>query len=156
MADEDLLYKLWLNITCGHNPSLIDKCRRLCGSAEEIYNSDAAYKKLLSALDIRTRLKTRRSLDKARQLAEYCEQSGISIITAEDKKYPKRLAQIYNPPRILYVKGELPDIDNLVCITIAGKRDCSEYSKKFAARLSYDLARAVKEHAGDYYSISAE
>ena len=142
MADEDLLYKLWLNITCGHNPSLIDKCRRLCGSAEEIYNSDAAYKKLLSALDIRTRLKARRSLDKARQLAEYCEQSGISIITAEDKKYPKRLAQIYNPLRILYVKGELPDIDNLVCITIAGKRDCSEYSKKFAARLGYDLAKA--------------
>lgn len=140
--EEEILYKLWLNIICGHNPSTISKCIGACGSAQEIYEDDGLYRKVLSMIGLKARLKARRSLDSARDLFEYCQSNGIEIISIEDKRYPKRLAEIYNPPQILYVKGELPDIDKLVCITVAGKRDCSEYSKKFTARLSYDLAKS--------------
>ena len=81
-----------------------------------------------------------RSLKPARELLTYCEQNGIDIITKDDKRYPKRLAEMYAAPQILYVKGDFPDIDNLVCVTVVGSRECSDYSRKFANKLAYDLA----------------
>ena len=43
--NEDILYKLWLNILCGHNPSSVNKIIENLGSAEEIYNSDENIKR---------------------------------------------------------------------------------------------------------------
>lgn len=141
-SGDGILYRLWLNILCDHNPRLIHKCIEGCGSAEEIYNSDALYKRAVSSLGIRARLKARRDLDAARQLAEFCAESGIDIISIDDKRYPRRLAEIYMPPQLIYVKGELPDIDSLISITVVGSRECSDYGRKFANDLAYDLAKA--------------
>lgn len=141
-SEDEILYRLWLNIICGHNPRLIHKCIKECGSAEEIYNSDTLYKRAVSSLGIRTRLRSHRNLDVAKQLAEFCTESGIDIITIDDKRYPRRLAEIYMPPQLIYVRGELPDIDSLVSITIVGSRECSDYGRKFANDLAYDLAKA--------------
>ena len=42
--EENVLYKLWLNILCQHEPGLINKFINKFGSAEEIFNSDEKYK----------------------------------------------------------------------------------------------------------------
>ena len=139
---DEILYKLWLNILCGHNPKTIDKAVKKFGSAEEIYKSDTAYKALLSSLKLRRVLVSRRSLDKAKELLEYCEQNGISVLGIGDKGYPARLSKVFCPPQVLYVKGELPDIDNLVCVTIVGSRNCPDYCRKFANELAYDLTKS--------------
>lgn len=139
-GEDEMRYKLWLNILCGHNPAVIDRCIKRFGSAREIYESDKLYKNMLSGFGMSQRLRASRSLDKAKQLLDYCEESGIDIIAIDDDRYPKRLAEICPPPQILYVRGELPDIDNLVCISIVGARECSEYGRDFAARLAHDLA----------------
>lgn len=138
--NDDILYKLWLNIVCGHEPLLINKCVKKLGSAEDIFKSEHTYKELFSGIRVSRVLMARRSLDSARELLEYCERNGIEIISIGDKKYPKRLAEIYAPPQILYVKGEMPILDGLVCVTIVGSRKCSDYSRKFANELSYELA----------------
>lgn len=140
MVDEELLYKLWLNIQCGHDPQLIDKCIKKYGSAEKIYNYKASPKEMMNGIRLGRVLMANRSLEPARELLTYCEQNGIDIIAKGDKRYPKRLAEMYAAPQILYVKGDFPDIDNLVCVTIVGSRECSEYSRKFANKLAYDLA----------------
>ena len=140
--DERLLYKLWLNIQCGHDPRLIEKCLNKFGSAEEIFKSEPKYTELLSGVRMGRVLSARRSLSQAEELVRYCEEEGIEIIAQGDKKYPKRLSEIFAPPQILYVKGEMPDIDNLVCVTVVGSRECTEYSRKFARDISYDLAKS--------------
>lgn len=140
--DYDILYKLWLNITCDHDPGILHKIIKEFGSAKEIYTSDEVYDKFLSGLKLRYMLKTRRSLDQAEKLLEYCEENGIKILCIGDKGYPQRLSETYCPPQILYVKGELPDIDNLVCMTIVGSRDCSDYSRGFANEIAYDLTKS--------------
>lgn len=140
--NEDILYKLWLNILCGHTPSIINKIVKNIGSAEEIYNSDEKYKKATSALPLSLRLRARRSLDKARELYEYCEREGIRILTIDDEKYPDSLREVYAPPQILYVKGQDIDFNSLVCVSIVGSRHCSENGKKFIYNLSQDLAKA--------------
>lgn len=139
---EELLYKLWLNIICDHDPRLIERCLARYDSAEEVYNAGASYKDLISGFKMARILKAPRSLSLAIELFEDCMENGITIIPFGDERYPKRLAEIYAPPQILYVKGELPDIDNLVCVTIVGARDCSDYGRTFANELAYDLTNS--------------
>ncbi len=142
MYDDELLYKLWLSIACNHDPKLTQKCISGYGSAEEIYKSDKPFKGLIPGMRLSRALKARRSLDRARELCEYCAENAITIIPIGDKRYPKRLSQVYAPPQILYVKGELPDIDNLVCVTVVGARDCSEFGRGFANELASELTKS--------------
>lgn len=139
---EDILYKMWLNIICGHNPMSVNKYINKYGSAESIYNSDKLYKALLSELSLTMRLKSQRSLRPAEELIQYCADNGISVISTEDKRYPAKLSEVYAPPQILYVKGEMPDFDNLVSVSIVGSRKCSEYNRRFSYELSNKLAQA--------------
>lgn len=142
MDNSDLIYKLWLNIQCQNNPERVFKCLEGGVSAEEVYNSKVLYKRLYSGRKLSDRFTVRHSLKKAYMLAEECEKSGIKMVQMGDKEYPKRLSEMYMPPQVLFVKGELPDIDGLVAINIVGSRECSEYSEKFAQELAYDLASA--------------
>ncbi len=49
-----------------------------------------------------------KSLESAKKIADACESAGISILTLRDAAYPRRLAGIYDPPAVLYVRGRLP------------------------------------------------
>jgi DNA processing protein len=64
---------------------------------------------------------------------------GLKILTPEDKDYPENLKNIYDPPIVLYVKGELKPEDNF-SLAIVGSRRASFYgltnAQKFAADLS--------------------
>lgn len=138
--DNELLYKLWLAIVCKHNPELINKYIEKYGDARTIYEMHkppATPNLMLNRI-----YSASRSLEPAQNLADHCRECSIDIITIDDERYPKRLAQMYCPPQILYVKGTMPDIDKLVCVTIVGSRDCSDYSRSFAGELARDLAES--------------
>lgn len=64
----------------------------------------------------------------------------IKKISFEDRNYPKLLKEIKNPPKILYLRGEiLPEED---CFAIVGKRKCSSYGKQIALEIAGDLTEA--------------
>lgn len=67
------------------------------------------------------------------------EDAGISIITLEDKRYPKMLKEIYTPPALLYVLGNYECLDN-VCVGVVGSRSCSKSAGNFAYKISKELA----------------
>ncbi len=137
----ELLYKLWLAIVCKHNPELINRYIQKYGSAENIYNLNNKGKPQRSVFVSRIE-SAKRSLEPARQLLEDCRRKGIEVVSIDDERYPERLRQMFCPPQILYVKGTLPEFDKLVCIAIVGSRDCSDYSREFANKLSFDLAKS--------------
>lgn len=62
-------------------------------------------------------------------------------LTFEDKSYPQALLNIYDPPSILYVKGD-ENLLNQKCIAIVGTRKASHYGKVMARKLAYELAAA--------------
>ena len=70
---------------------------------------------------------------------EYMEKNKISLISIKDEKYPEKLKNIYDPPVVLYVKGNI-NILNKRSIAIVGSRNCSSYgefaSRKFACELA--------------------
>ena len=70
-------------------------------------------------------------IGEADEIIDCCSKNGYKIIDYDDKAYPKRLKEIINPPAVLYVDGELPDIDNLVCIGMVGTRKCANNLHSF-------------------------
>ena len=70
---------------------------------------------------------------------EKLDKLHTSIITIWDKEYPALLKKIYDPPLILYVKGELIEADNF-SIAIVGTRLPTNYGKIQAEKFAADLA----------------
>jgi DNA processing protein len=65
---------------------------------------------------------------------------GGKIVTLKDSAYPKRLRDIYDPPPLLYVRGELKEEDEFA-ISIVGSRKTSPYGRGMTERMSQELAR---------------
>lgn len=63
----------------------------------------------------------------------------IKQIKYEDIEYPKLLKNIKNPPRQLYVLGNV-DILNKPGIAIIGSRNCTEAGKKIAKNFASKLS----------------
>ena len=68
------------------------------------------------------------------------EEEGISLITIKDKNYPKMLKEIYNPPYLLYVRGELK-IEDEYAFAVVGARRCSDYGRQVTKDLVSELAQ---------------
>lgn len=71
---------------------------------------------------------------------KYMEQNNIQMITIQDRKYPKNLKYIYDPPIILFVKGNIETL-NKKSIAIVGCRECSSYGKNVAMYLAEELVK---------------
>lgn len=67
------------------------------------------------------------------------EQFGCKIVIPTDENYPAMLKQIYDPPFVLYVKGNLLPKDKN-SIAIVGSRLTTHYGIEVARKLSYQLA----------------
>ena len=72
---------------------------------------------------------------------EIAENQGIQIINITDNRYPPPLKAIYDPPPILYIKGEIQRSDSLA-VAIVGSRRCSTYGQEQASRFAHMLASA--------------
>ena len=81
-------------------------------------------------------------LKKAHSIIDYCDRKNIEIITVEDEKYPVVLKRIYNPPAVIYVRGELPDVDHNAGIGMIGTRKASMNSMIVAATLAYRISQS--------------
>lgn len=88
----------------------------------------------------------RRLLDKdlkeAHRIYDFCVSRDILILTYGDIAYPARLKTIQNPPILLYYVGTLPAFNRKLCIGVVGTRKMSEYGKRMAYKISYELASA--------------
>ena len=65
---------------------------------------------------------------------------GASFLTPEDEVYPGRLLEIYDPPPVLWVRGDVGVLNN-AGIAVVGTRHPTPYGAGMAEMLSRDLAR---------------
>src|SRR6185503_11000315 len=61
------------------------------------------------------------------------------VVTQLDDTYPELLRQIYDPPVVLYVKGELTAKDKNA-VAMVGSRQTTSYGIETARKLAYQLA----------------
>jgi len=67
------------------------------------------------------------------------EETGLTIIPLSSPDYPLCLKDIYDPPVVLYVKGNILESDKMA-VAIVGSRRASTYGKAIAEKMGRDLA----------------
>ena len=78
---------------------------------------------------------------------EDMEKKQIRFFCLEDGEYPKRLKEIKDMPRTLFVRGELPKEEEK-SVAVIGARDCTNYGKNIAL----EIGKALAEHGANVIS----
>src|SRR6476469_1595334 len=123
----DLLYRIALtlvpNVGCVQAKVLIDTY----GNAESVFK---ARKKELSALE-------NIGLVRAENI-KFIEKYKIQPLFITDKNYPRRLLNCYDPPTLLYYRGNA-DLNISKIISVIGTRNNTDYGKQVTEKLVSDL-----------------
>jgi DNA processing protein len=82
---------------------------------------------------------TGKSAESAREEMARAAAEGVTLLSCEDDCYPNRLKEIYDPPLVLYVRGN-PEILKHPGIAMVGMRRPTPYGSGMAERLACDLA----------------
>ncbi|MEX0724742.1 MAG: DNA-processing protein DprA [Planctomycetaceae bacterium] len=77
----------------------------------------------------------------AEQTIARCQSAGIVLVPFGSSAYPPMLAEIPDPPVLLYCQGELLPQDQL-SLAIVGSRSCTTYGVRQAEKLAAGLSRA--------------
>lgn len=138
---EDKKYWMWLSSIPGVGSrrfiALIDYFKE----PENIFNSseEELIKCGLVPLNVVKQITTNRDIKKVDKYLNKVQEKNIKVYTIFDDNYPENLKNIYDPPPIIYVKGDLIKNDNH-SIAIVGSRKATDYGMKAAQRISSELA----------------
>jgi DNA processing protein len=84
---------------------------------------------------------TAAGLERARAALDALERVGARVVTQEDAAYPQSFRALPDPPFVLYAVGDV-QLMSEPAIGIVGTRKPTEYGRRVASRLAYELARA--------------
>src|SRR2546429_8325571 len=132
-------YLLGLSRVTGLGPVKIKKFLEILGSAEEFWKIDEAdLQELKLPKELaKSFLHLRSSLDLILERKKLNE-SGIQILGMTVEGYPPLLREIYDPPVVLYVRGELDP--NSAKIGVVGTRIMTVDGRQVTAALAGELA----------------
>ena len=140
MDPDDYVGWLALALTPGLGARTAGKLLREFGSPDAIFNASLTSleaQRLPAA--VAQAIHSRRPLsDAAKELAQ-AQAAGCRLLTWDEPEYPSRLREIYDPPPLLYVKGNI-GLLNRHLISIVGARRPTPYGNQMAERLGRDLA----------------
>ena len=113
------------------------------GSSEEFWNNWQNNDEILEVL----------SVEEISSLKDVIIENGVErhlkglkatnsdVICIDDGEYPELLKQIFDPPTLLYFKGEIKLLKT-DCIAIVGSRVCSKYGAEQAEKFAFELSQA--------------
>src|SRR5579863_8425516 len=81
------------------------------------------------------------SFDDAASQQQKMREAGAQLITLSDSRYPEALRKIYDPPPVLFARGNAALLSS-ISIGVVGTRHPTPYGVAAAERLAGDLARA--------------
>lgn len=141
MPEESLIYWLWIVQVMGiahkETPFLTEKFPDIREMYEQMLNPDCDFMK-----EHQKKRARQITLKKSEEMLMLCRKQEINIMTWNSEAYPERLRNIYNPPAILFYRGNPACLKNEKLLTAVGTRYPSEYSQFAAERLYHELARS--------------
>jgi DNA processing protein len=134
---------LVLNLVPGLGPKLTRALLERYGSAARILAATTAELASVPRISLTIAEQMHEALRTApiEQELQQLDQLHTTILIRDQPGYPARLAQIDDPPPLLYCRGELLPQDER-CIAIVGSRQCTGYGRKMTERLSKELVQA--------------
>lgn len=138
----ELKYWLWLSSLTGVRPRVKNLILEHYGSPREAYFAPSGEYRTLGGIEERelAALENKKT-DAALQIMDACLDGSVDILTLQDAAYPRRLAAVFDPPTVLYVRGRLPAMDEEAAIAIVGTRGATPYGIKMAIRMGYELTK---------------
>ncbi len=140
MAPDQYLGWLALALTPGLGARMAGKLLRAMGSPERIFNAsltELESHRLPAA--VAQIIHTRQPMSAAAKELAQAQAAGIRLLTWDEPQYPQRLREIYDPPPLLYVRGNI-ELLNRHLISIVGSRRPTSYGNQMAEKLARDLA----------------
>ena len=138
--DAAALSWLALALTPGLGPTRARKLAEHFGSAESVFRASLTE---LEACGLHAAAAQAIATGKSAALAQEelgkAADAGAHILTLDDPAYPPLLRQIYDPPVVMYVRGNV-DALSAPGIAVVGTRHPTPYGVGMAERLSCDLA----------------
>jgi DNA processing protein len=142
LSSVDLAKMAWmaLTLTPGMGPTRIWKAMGRLEAAERLFEASLTE---LEGLGMPAAAAQFVFEGKARAAAEdeikRTLEAGGAILTPEDEAYPERLREIYDPPAVLWIRGDVSLLSR-PGIAVVGTRQPSPYGAGLAELLSRDLA----------------
>ena len=140
----DLKYWLWLTLSLHQQSRKVTALLEKFDTPLDVYNAKEADFfgiENLTTRDIKTLCN--KSLKYAQKVMDDCRKKGIRIMTFDSEYYPKKLANIFDPPYVLYVKSaKRIDLNKELTIAMIGTREMTKYGRVAAIGLANDLALA--------------
>ena len=142
MISVNAKFWIWITNALGYNTPKVKQIAELYDDVSMFYNGGEKEWKfcgIFSSNDISKLKKSK--LKNAMELIDITEKYGYSIIAIDDEQYPRCLYNIDTPPAVIYVNGNLPDIDNRLTIGVVGTRKATEYGTSNSYKFGYALAK---------------
>ncbi len=130
-----------LNLIDGIGPVRARSLLEHFGSAPAILSASRAQLQLVRNIGAETAAAIcdwEKSVDLAGELKRIND-FGCRVVIQDDEEYPAALREIYDPPLVLYVKGQLLSKDKN-SIALVGSRQTTHYGIETARKLAYQLA----------------
>lgn len=130
-----------LNMTPGVGPRVTARLLEHFGSAEAIFDAPRRELALLRlAPETIESIASRELHARAEAEIEQVRKIGGEILVLDDGVYPALLRETYDPPVVLYVKGDWEECLERPCLAVVGSRRCSTYGQNAALMMSRELA----------------
>jgi DNA processing protein len=132
----------WLAIalTPGLGPTKARKLVEHFGGTEAVFHASLTELESTGIQAVSAQsIATGKSAELAREEIARATAAGVTVISGEDSCYPPRLKEIYDPPLVLYVRGN-PQVLLQPGIAMVGTRHPTPYGSGMAERLGCDLA----------------
>src|SRR5579871_522271 len=140
METQDYLGWIALALTPGLGARTAGRLLAEFGSPEAVFNAS------LTALEgqrlpaaVAQAIHSRQPISTAAKELAQVQAAGCRLLTWDEPHYPARLREIYDPPTILYTRGNLELLTKPI-IAIVGSRRPTPYGNQMAEKLSRELA----------------
>ena len=135
-----LLEWLAIFLTQGLGPTKARKLVEHFGSPEAVFRASLTELESTGIQAVSAQsIATGKSAELAREEIARAAAAGVIIISVDDPAYPPRLKEIYDPPLILYIRGN-PAMLARPGIAMVGTRHPTPYGTGMTERLACDLA----------------
>ncbi|MBQ4129286.1 MAG: DNA-processing protein DprA [Ruminococcus sp.] len=135
-------YFVWLSLALGTSNPKQKRVFELYDSIVDFYNG-GIYEWRLSGIftEKELTLLSNTKLSDAQNIIGKCKLLNHTVICFDDELYPQKLYNIYDPPCVLYVWGNMPNLDNVLSIAMVGTRNATQYGVMTSHVLSASLSK---------------
>lgn len=133
-------YRIWLSSVDGIGVKRFYRLLSVFGDAETVWQNVDSPETAFLGPKVQSELRAARTEERLYKLFAAMEKCGCHAVVRDEEDYPYLLDQIFDPPAVLYVRGEAR-LDGDKMFAIVGSRRCTRDGQRAAREIAAQLAR---------------